>query len=245
MDLAEIRKKARRDKAEGRTAFSPAPEPSGRDSGPRAPETASPPSPSPTPTPAETKVLARWREEYDTTFDERLEQLFAFTGEFDFASEENYQQGLTGSTHEEAEDLCQWLTFSLGTEEYALDIRQIKEIIKPRQVTEIPRVPDFILGVISLRGVIVPVFDLSRRLRLGNAELTTSSRIVVCRAGERSAGLLVDRISQVIRIPIRSIEPPPVVLSGLDRELVAGVGRHQSRMLIQLYLPNVLNPELV
>jgi purine-binding chemotaxis protein CheW len=243
MDLAEIRKKARRAKAEGRTAPPMPPEPSGKDPGPRPTEVARPPSPSPTP--AETRVLERRRGEEDTTFDERLEQLFAFSGDIDFASEESYQQGLTGDTGEEAEDLCQWLTFSLGAEEYALDIRQIKEIIKPRQVTEIPRVPEFILGVISLRGIIVPVFDLSRRLRLGSADLTASSRIVVCRAGERSAGLLVDRISQVIRIPVRSIEPPPVVLSGLDRELVAGVGRHQSRMLIQLYLPNVLNPELV
>ncbi len=138
----------------------------------------------------------------------------------------------------------QWLTFSLGDEEYALDITQINEIIKPRDITDIPRAPDFILGVISLRGIIIPVFDLGRRLNLGSRELTSQSRVVVCQEGDVIVGLLVDKITQVIRIYEKDIEPPPAVLSGPDRYFVEGVGRYQGRMLVLLQLENVLNPEL-
>jgi len=174
-----------------------------------------------------------------------LEALFNFRPDIALATEESYLQTLRAQDEERREELCEWLTFSLGSEDYALDIGGVGEIIKPREITDIPRVPDFILGVISLRGIIIPVFDLKRRLKLGVGEISASSRIVVCQSGERSAGLLVDSITQVVRIPIGAVEPPPSVLTGLDRELVEGVGRFQGRMLIQLDLASVLNAELI
>lgn len=261
MDLADIRKKAKRDRDDAGPVNRPAAA-AGEDGSPGtahgAPRDGMAPAPSRALAPDETgpgKASGSSRPQEATgpgmqamvVEDDRLEQLFAFTGDEDFASEESYLQGLAPeAAGEEAEEQrCQWLTFSLGEEEYALDIGQIKEIIKPREVTEIPRVPDFILGVISLRGIIVPVYDLKRRLRLGSVELTPASRIVVCEDGERSAGLLVDSITQVVRLPAASVEPPPMVLTGLDRDLVEGVGRQQNRMLILLHLTGVLNPELV
>jgi purine-binding chemotaxis protein CheW len=190
--------------------------------------------------PAATMPAATPPEERD-----RLAELFELPGGFEPATEESYLAGLERSRHESREDLRRWLTLSLGNETYALDIRQISEIIKPREVTEVPRTPDFILGIISLRGIIVPVFDLGRRLRLAPAQVGPAARIIVCQAEGRNAGLLVDRISQVVNIPEGAIEPPPPVLSGLDRDLLAGVGRFQERMLILLHLPSVLNAELV
>jgi len=142
-------------------------------------------------------------------------------------------------------DVEQWLTFSLGEEEYALTIEAVSEIIKPREVTDIPRVPGFISGIISLRGIIVPIFDLNKRLSLGTAELGSSARIIVCKDGDRMAGFIVDRINQVVNVPLKGIEPPPTVLSGLDRDFVEGVGRVDDRMLILLDLSNVMNAELV
>jgi len=173
-----------------------------------------------------------------------LEALFRFRPELELATEESYLQGLSERDTGQ-DDLRQWLTFSLGSEEYALDIGQIREIIKPREITDIPRVPDFILGIISLRGVIIPVFDLKRRLKLGKVEVTSSSRIIVCQFGEKTAGLVVDNLNQVVRLPAEEIEPPPAVLSGLDRDMVKGVGREQGRMMILLDLANVLNAELI
>ena len=139
----------------------------------------------------------------------------------------------------------QWLTFFLQGEEYAMDIETVNEIIKPREITDIPRVPDFILGIVSLRGIVVPVYDLARRLNLGEVEVGPQSRIIVCHHGNGLVGLLVDSIAQVVRLNERKIEAPPAMLSGLDREYIAGIGRDQGRMLILLQLHNVLNPELV
>jgi len=173
-----------------------------------------------------------------------LEALFNFRPDLTLATEESYLQTLRAEDEEKSEDVCEWLTFRLGTEEYALDIAGVSEIIKFREITDIPRVPDFILGIVSLRGIIVPIFDLKKRLKLGPGEMTPASRIIVCQMGERSAGLLVDSITQVVRIPAGGIEPPPAVLSGVDRELLEGVGRIQGRMLILLDMANVLDAEL-
>jgi purine-binding chemotaxis protein CheW len=173
-----------------------------------------------------------------------LDALFETTPDLTLATEEIYLQGLEGDDEDNDSDRQQWLTFNLGKEQYALDITYVREIIKPREITEIPRVPDFILGVVSLRGVIVPIYDLCRRLKLGSVEIDSRSRIIVCEQGDRVAGFLVDNISQVVRFSTGEIEPPPAILSGLDRELVEGVGRVQGKMIILLDLPSVLDVEL-
>ena len=173
-----------------------------------------------------------------------LDELFSFQIDGGFATEGDYLQTLTGEKEIADHDIQQWLTFSLANEEYALTIESVSEIIKPREVTDIPRVPDFIKGIISLRGIIVPVFDLSCRLNLGKSDLSATTRIIVCQEGERLAGFLVDRINQVVNVPLAKIEPPPTVLSGLDRDFVEGVGRVDGRMLILLHLSNVINAEL-
>jgi purine-binding chemotaxis protein CheW len=236
MDLAEIRKKAKtrskpeapapvkEKKAAARATVSIQGAPPGQETPPHvAQETVSSPP---------------------ATQEDPLEALFRSCPEVVLATEESYLQTLQAQTDEKNADVCEWLSFSLGNEEYALDIDGVNEIIKPREITDIPRVPAFILGIVSLRGIIVPVFDLRTRLKLGAGELTPASRIVVCQRGERIAGLLVDSITQVVRIPASSIEPPPAVFSGFDRELLAGVGRIQGRMLILLNLANVLNAEI-
>lgn len=174
-----------------------------------------------------------------------LEALFSFRVDGDLATEESYLKALMGDDEASDSDQQQWLTFSLGGEEYALDIEAVSEIIKPREVTDIPRVPAFIRGIISLRGIIVPVFDLRGRLNLGVVEEGAATRIIVCQLHEKIAGFMVDRINHVVNIPRHHIEPPPTVLSGLDRDFVEGVGRVDGRMLILLHLSNVINAELV
>lgn len=173
-----------------------------------------------------------------------LDALFSFQVDGGLATEQSYLQALTVEDETIDNDIQQWLTFSLANEEYALNIDSVSEIIKPREVTDIPRVPDFISGIISLRGIIVPVFDLNRRLKLGQSEMGPSTRIIVCQEGERLAGFLVDSINQVVNVPLSKIEPPPTVLSGLDRDFVEGVGRVDERMLILLHLSNVIDAEL-
>lgn len=232
IDLAEIRRKARQEKT-GSSAEVAGPQPTSAPAmrnavqgAPRVLEPASPQAVAPASGAGEPC--------------EALERLFSAENSLQVVNEEIYFQGLTGSKLQETEKRREWLTFCLGNEVYALDINGVAEIIKPRDMTEIPRVPEFLLGIISLRGLIIPVFDLKRRLRLGAAVETATSRIIVCQNKDLTAGLLVDSITQVVRIAERNIEPPPTMMPDLDVDLVEGVGRHQGSFLILLNLDGIL-----
>ncbi len=171
----------------------------------------------------------------------RLDLLFAATEEFALSTDGPSDEIIESPADAREQASRQYLAFNLGDEEYALDIKQISEIIKVREFTDIPRSPGFILGIISLRGVVVPVFDLRCRLNLGVSEFMPTTRIVVCQHEDVSVGLLVDSINQVVNLIDDEVEPPPGVLSGLDREMVSGLGRYQGRMIILLNIESVLD----
>lgn len=141
-------------------------------------------------------------------------------------------------------DVEEYLCFKVAHEEYALSIMDIKEIIKPREVTEVPRMPKFIPGVISLRGVITPIMDIRLRLSLPVGEQTGRERVLVLRTSTGYCGVLVDEVIQVVRLQQGDIEGPPTVLDGIDREFVIGLGRYEQRMLILLNLDSILNLEI-
>jgi purine-binding chemotaxis protein CheW len=141
---------------------------------------------------------------------------------------------------EEEEEQLQLLTFQLGGEEYALNIMDIKEIIRPKEATEVPRTPDYILGIFSLRGTIIPVFDVSLRLGLPQGERGPQNRIVVVRSQEHFFGLHVDSVVQVLDIPLSKIEPPPEILGGVEGEFLRGIGRIDDRLIILLNLGRIL-----
>ena len=162
------------------------------------------------------------------------------------------------------------LTFSIGGEEYALGIEAIREIIKNRPVTEVPRVPAFVAGIIAVRGVVMPVIDMRTRLRLPAPPISEKARILVVThpgagdGGESSRdpfGLLVDRVHHVVRLNEQDVEPP-TMLAGHEVDFVAGIGRvqriegtdprgrqggalpqRQRHMLILIDLPRVLTFE--
>lgn len=138
----------------------------------------------------------------------------------------------------------EFLCFRVANEAYAINIMDIKEIIKPREVTEVPRVPDFVSGVLSLRGIIIPVFHMRHRLGLPTAGASGKERIVVVKKGEDYCGLLVDEVIQVVKIAAEGIEQPPAVLDGIDRDFVGGIGRHGGQMLILLNLEKVIDVTL-
>lgn len=140
-----------------------------------------------------------------------------------------------------ADDLDEYLCFRVAHEWYAISIMSIKEIVKPREVTDVPRMPAFILGVISLRGVIIPVMDMRLRLSLPVNQPTGRERIIVLRMETGFCGILVDEVIQVASIQKSCIEEPPAVLDGIDRDFVSGLGHFDSRMLIILNLGTILD----
>ncbi|CAN5319319.1 chemotaxis protein CheW [soil metagenome] len=132
----------------------------------------------------------------------------------------------------------QFLTFWLGDEIFGMDIRTVTEIIQCGPMATVPLMPDFVRGVINLRGAVVPVIDLNARFGRAAASIGKKSCIVIfdaVRSGERSAlGLLVDSVSEVIRIAASDIEPPPDFGTAVRRDFIRGMGKVDKRFVIIL-----------
>jgi len=139
-----------------------------------------------------------------------------------------------------AEAQIELLGFMLSDEQYALDILEIKEIVRLHTITPVPRSPPWLKGIVTLRGVIVPIFDLRSRLGLAEIEYGPETRIIVVYRDEEFAGLIVDRITQVMRLPVEAIEPPPQTLGPVEVEYLRGVVRSRDQLVILLNLPRVV-----
>ena len=138
----------------------------------------------------------------------------------------------------------EFLCFKVSDELYGVNIMDIKELIKPREVTEVPRAPAFVSGIISLRGVIIPIIDMLQRLGLVRETATGRERIIVVRQGESFSGLMVDEIIKVVRIGTDDIEAAPAVLEGIDRHFVSGIGWADGRIVILLDLATIIDIHL-
>ncbi len=139
--------------------------------------------------------------------------------------------------------IIQLVTFSLGTEEFSIDILKVQEIIRPMDITRVPGAPEFIEGVINLRGRVIPVMDLRRRLGMQAQEETRDTRIVVVEVGGKTVGLKVDSVSEVLRLSTDRIEPPPSFDNVQNTDCIRGVGKLEDRLIILLDVEKVLSPE--
>jgi len=135
-------------------------------------------------------------------------------------------------------------TFFLDREEYGVDVRQVQEIRRTTEITSVPRAPEFIRGVINLRGRILPVLDLKRKLGLGEVEAGRATRIVVVRVKERLLGLLVDGASQVLKVEVSRVEPPPEEVVERGGDYIRGVAKLDDRLIILVELERLLAHEL-
>ena len=133
------------------------------------------------------------------------------------------------------------LAFWVADEEYAVDILSIQEIIKVPRITHVPRSRDTVVGVLSLRGTIVPIVDLRLLLKLECAPLTRDARILVMRVAGDLVGFLVDRVNAVVSINREFIEPPPPTMSREISDMLVGVGRVGSQIIIILNSTSVVD----
>ena len=137
----------------------------------------------------------------------------------------------------------QLVVFQLAAELYGVEISRVHEIIRLQSVTRVPRAPAFVEGVITLRGKVTPVVDLRRRFGLPMADHTRSSRIVVLEIGDQVVGIIVDGVSEVLRVNTSTVEPPSPVVAGIDSEYLHGIAKVDERLVILLDLERVLARE--
>lgn len=144
---------------------------------------------------------------------------------------------------EQRESITQLVVFQLGSELYGADISVVREVSPLQRVTRVPRTPKYMEGVTNLRGRVIPVVDLRRRLGLPVAAATKSTRIAVAELEGGQVGMIVDAVQEVLRVPASSIEPPSQLLSKVDSEYVQGVAKVDGRLIILLDLARVLQRE--
>ena len=134
-----------------------------------------------------------------------------------------------------SDELIQLVSFMLDNEEYGVEVLKVREIIRMPAITKMPNTPHYAEGIINLRGTVVPIISMRKRFNLMEATYNSHTRIMVMDAPGGLTGLIVDGVSEVIRVPGSDIQPPPIMLSGgPGQECVTGVINHANRLLIVL-----------
>ncbi|KQY52731.1 chemotaxis protein CheW [Lysobacter sp. Root494] len=135
---------------------------------------------------------------------------------------------------------AEFLTFALGSEEYGVDILKVKEIRGYDAVTRLPDAPDYIKGVINLRGTIVPVIDMRLKFRLERAEYTALTVMIVLNVADRVVGMVVDSVSDVVQLSGEQVRAVPEIGATIDRQFLTGIGTLDERMLILLDIERLM-----
>lgn len=146
-----------------------------------------------------------------------------------------------------ADGVLQYLTFKLEQEVFALDIGKVREVLDYTMVTKVPRTPEFMCGVINLRGAVVPVVDLRLKFGMAAAEVTVNTCIIIVEVaieGEKTViGAMADSVKEVIDLEAGEIEPPPRIGTGFDVDFIRGMGKHGDQFIIILDVDTIFAGE--
>lgn len=143
-----------------------------------------------------------------------------------------------------SEEILQVVVFKLGIDEYCVPVSQAREIQTYSSPTRIPNTPDFVEGIINLRGQIIPILDLKKRFNSGTTEINLTTRVIIIDMNNELLGILVDSVSEVLKIPQNRFElPPSAVKTSINNNYISGIGKLNDRLLILLDLAKVLNEE--
>ncbi len=139
------------------------------------------------------------------------------------------------------EELLQLVSFNIGNEEFGVDILKVQEINRMVEITKVPQAPTYVEGVINLRGKVIPIVDLRKRFNLEIKEYDKNTRIVVVDIVGNIIGMVVDSVSEVLRLQANTIEPPPEIVTGINSEYIKGVAKLEDRLLIFLDLSKAID----
>ena len=149
-----------------------------------------------------------------------------------------------GEVTQATNEIIQLVSFELDGEEYGIDVLTVREIIRMPSITKMPNTPDFVDGIINLRGMVRPIISLRKRFCLMDRDHDRQSRILVMEVGDSLTGFIVDAVAEVIRISAAEIQPPPVIAQGSTaQECITGVINHAERLLIVLNLNRMFSDE--
>lgn len=138
------------------------------------------------------------------------------------------------------EQVLQLVTFTLRNEEYAVDILNVQEINRITEITQVPNAPFYVEGVINLRGKVMPVINLRKKFGLEDKETDDTSRIIIMDIQGVTNGLVVDSVSEVLRIPADIVEPPPPMSSDMSDKFIKGVAKLEDRLIILIDIDMLL-----
>ena len=144
------------------------------------------------------------------------------------------------STATAGEDILQLVSFTLKDEEYAVDILNVQEINRITEITQVPNAPHYVEGVINLRGKVMPVINLRKKFGIEEKETDDTSRIIIMDIDGVTNGLIVDSVSEVLRIPADTVEPPPQISSGLNSRFIKGIAKFENRLIILIDINKLL-----
>jgi purine-binding chemotaxis protein CheW len=133
------------------------------------------------------------------------------------------------------------VSFELNKEEFGINILMVQEIIRMMQITKVPNSPDFIDGVVNIRGKVIPVVNLRTKLGMPRKEHDSMTRIIVVEIMKKTVGFLVDAVHEVLRIPANITEAPPELVAGINSEYIKAVGKLEDRLLILIDLEKILS----
>jgi len=140
------------------------------------------------------------------------------------------------------QETIQLVRFQIGKEEYAIHIDKAQEIIRMQEITPLPKTPDFIKGVINLRGHIIPVIDMHKKLGF-SIDNEDDARIIVVKIGEKLIGMIVTSVSEVLLINKENLEEPPEIISGLSKEYIEAIGKINETMIVIIKIDKLLSEQ--
>jgi purine-binding chemotaxis protein CheW len=139
----------------------------------------------------------------------------------------------------------QFLTFTLNNEEYGIEILKVREIIGVMDITTVPQTPEFMKGVINLRGTVIPVVDLRLKFSMPEEEHTQETCVIVVETNSSQVGIMVDSVSEVLNIQNGEIEETPSFGQGIDTDFIMGLGKVKEGIIILLNIEQILSSEVM
>lgn len=143
--------------------------------------------------------------------------------------------------NEESSELLQLVSFMIDREEFGVNILCVQEINRLMQITKVPNVPDFVEGVINLRGRVIPIIDLRTKLKIQKKDRDNNTRIIVVEIDGKTIGFIVDSVKEVLRIPTSITEAPPEMVTGIDSDYIMAVAKLDDRLITLLNLEKILS----